>query len=608
MKTSGTRMTRISRSRTASPLKSRASSVFIRVIRDIRVPILLLALVGATSCTTKPTQQGGLHVLAAETWLADIAQNVAGQRLHVDSLLVPGIDPHEYQPAPQDAIKIAQSNLLIVNGLDYETWLSASLDAAGGQRQLVVASNGLQPSQEPQGAADPHMWMNPLNVVRYVQNIRDGLIQADPQGKEVYTANAEAYIAKLQQLDASIKSQVAQVPPARRLLVTNHDSLGYFASAYGFAVLGAVVPSVTNEASPSAQQMASLINTLKRTGAPAIFLDVSENQNLAKQIASATGAQVVTSLYVETLSAPDGPASTYLAMMLHDSGVITQALIGHSELQVLAAETWLADIAQNVAGQRLHVDSLLVPGIDPHRYQPSPRDTARIAQANTLIINGNGYETWLEQSLQDIGPSATVITTFSGPTLAPYYGDPAAMHMTEPESDPHAWMNVLRVRRYVQQIRDALSQLDPAGRDIYIANAVAYIQKLNALDASIKVQVAQIPPEQRLLVTNHDALSYYADAYGFTLVGVVIPSVTDAASPSTTHMAALIDTIKRTGARAIFLDVSENPSLAKQIASATGAQVVTSLYLETLSTPDGPAPTYIAMLQHDTAAIVEALK
>lgn len=284
-------------------------------------PGLLLILL--TACTAGPQPSTGTRVLAAETWLGDIARNVAGDRLHVDVLLPPGVDPHEFQPSPQDAIKIAQSQVLIVNGLDYETWLSGSLQDAGGQHIVVTATAGLTPTGDP---PDPHMWMDPLNVVRYVDNIRDALSQADPAGKSIYAANADAYIAKLKSLDASIKSDVAQLPAERRVLVTNHDALGYFARSYGFQVLGAVIPSVTNEASPSAQQMAALIDTVKRAHAPAIFLDVSENRNLAQQIASATGAQVVTDLYVETLSAPDGPAPTYLDMLKHDAEVIVAAL------------------------------------------------------------------------------------------------------------------------------------------------------------------------------------------------------------------------------------------------------------------------------------------
>ena len=244
-------------------------------------------------------------------------------------MLPVAVDPHEYQPAPQDAIKIAESQVLIVNGSGYEAWLTKTLENSGGRYLVVAASEGLTPNPDPSGEhpdGDPHLWMNPLNVIRYVENIRDGLAQADPAGRYVYEANAKAYIEKLRDLDQRVKAEVAQLPVERRLLVTNHDALGYFAQAYDFKVLGAVIPSVTTEASPSAQQMAGLIDAIKSSGAPAIFLDVGENQKLADQIAAESGAQVVTDLYVESISAPDGPAPTYIDLIKHDVTVIVTAL------------------------------------------------------------------------------------------------------------------------------------------------------------------------------------------------------------------------------------------------------------------------------------------
>jgi zinc/manganese transport system substrate-binding protein len=300
-----------------------------KIINSIILTFTLTALF-LTACGSAPTSNsGGLRVLATETFLGDIAQNVAAQRLQVETLLPVTTDPHEYQPRPQDVIKMTDSQVLIVNGLGYETWLKSTMDNLQGERIVVVASNGLTPNVDPSGEhpdGDPHMWMYPLNVIHYVENIRDGLTQADPAGKDIYAANADAYISKLKELDQWIQSSVAQLPQEKRLLVTNHDALGYFAQAYGFKVVGAVIPSITTDASPSAQQMAGLIDTIKSTGAPAIFLDIGENQNLAKQIASSTGAKVVTDLYVESISAPDGPAPTYLEMIKHDVSIIVEEL------------------------------------------------------------------------------------------------------------------------------------------------------------------------------------------------------------------------------------------------------------------------------------------
>ncbi len=298
---------------------------------------LILALFVLSACAAPVPQSGqGLKVLASTTFLADIAQNVAGERAQVASLLPYGADPHAYQPVPSDARRVADSAVLIVNGLEYEHFLETLLENAGGERLTVVASAGLTPRQAPQEeqaggeehaheAGDPHMWLDPHLVVRYVENIRDGLIQADPQGEAEYRANAEAYIARLKELDAWIAAQVGQIPPQRRLLATNHESLGYFAERYGFETTGSVLSSFSSNAAPSAQQMAQLIDDMKRLGVSAIFLDAGDNETLAQQIAAETGARVVSDLHLESLT-EGAPAPTYLEMMRHNVSRIVEAL------------------------------------------------------------------------------------------------------------------------------------------------------------------------------------------------------------------------------------------------------------------------------------------
>jgi len=283
-----------------------------------------------TACQPARPQSNGLpRVMATESFLADIAQNVAGNRIKIDTLLPVTVDPHEYQPKPQDVTRLAQAQVLIINGLGYEAWLQKTLESLGGKRQVIIATNGLVPAQDPSGQhnkGDPHMWMNPLNVINYVNQIRDGFTLADPGGKDVYARNAEAYIVRLQALDQWVKKQVNHLPLEKRLLVTNHDALGYFAQAYDFKIIGAIIPSVTTDASPSAQQLAGLIDTIKRSGVRAIFLDIGESQKLAQQIASETGVKVITNVYVESTSGPNGPAPTYIDMVIHDVTVILDGL------------------------------------------------------------------------------------------------------------------------------------------------------------------------------------------------------------------------------------------------------------------------------------------
>jgi ABC-type Zn uptake system ZnuABC Zn-binding protein ZnuA len=279
-------------------------------------------------------------VLAVETFLADIAQNVAGDRLKIDSLMPVGVDPHSFEPTPGDAAKVADADVLVVNGAGLEDSLQKLLKDARPGRRVVEASAGLasRSSREGEqgggagagasgaGQADPHFWLDPNLVVTYVANIRDGLSKADPAGASAYARNAAAYTARLRDLDAWIVQQVSRIPEDRRLLVTNHESLGYYADRYGFRIVGTIVPSVGTGVSPSAQQLARLIDTIKQTQARAIFLEVGVNADLARQVAAETGAAVVTDLLTHSLTGPTGSAPTYIDMMKADTTAIVGAL------------------------------------------------------------------------------------------------------------------------------------------------------------------------------------------------------------------------------------------------------------------------------------------
>jgi ABC-type Zn uptake system ZnuABC Zn-binding protein ZnuA len=308
------------------------------MFRRILIPILILASLALAACagSSPSASTGDLKVLASTSFLADIAQNVAGESVRVASLLPVGADPHAYEATPADIVKISESNVLILNGLEYEHFIEPLLENAGGERLVIVASTGLEPhgmeehageaeEEHTHEAGDPHMWLDPNLVIAYVKNIRDGLAQADPDGAETYQANADAYLAQLKDLDAWITGQVSQIPVERRLLVTNHEALGYFADRYGFSVVGTVIPSLSSGAETSAQALAEVIDQIKATGAPAIFLGEVENPALANQIAAETGVTVVDDLHLESLT--DGPpAATYIDMMKYNVSKIVEAL------------------------------------------------------------------------------------------------------------------------------------------------------------------------------------------------------------------------------------------------------------------------------------------
>jgi ABC-type Zn uptake system ZnuABC Zn-binding protein ZnuA len=283
--------------------------------------IFTLPYVSACQVQNISAPSSGIKVLAAESFLADIAQQVAGDRTYIEPLIPAGLDPHSFEPTPREMTKVAESDLLIISGAGLEEWLKGILINIGGVKKIIEASTGLQGNN-----GDPHFWLDPINVITYVNNIREALSSIDPGGKSIYASNADDYIRQMKELDVWIKDQVNKIPPAKRLLVTNHETLGYFAARYGFQIVGSLIPSLSTDASPSAQQLAQLTDAIRSTTAKVIFLDIGNNSQLADQIASETKAKVVTELYSESLSPADGVAPTYIAMMKYNVSIIVSAL------------------------------------------------------------------------------------------------------------------------------------------------------------------------------------------------------------------------------------------------------------------------------------------
>jgi ABC-type Zn uptake system ZnuABC Zn-binding protein ZnuA len=302
--------------------------------------LLLLSGCGAKQTTAGPAR--GAPVVAVETFLADFSRQVAGDRMEVRSIVPAGVDPHEYEPTPRDVAMVAGARLIVENGAGLESFMAKLLASVGGNHPVVEASDGLAGRSGREGEVlegggiasgpskekDPHFWLDPVMAETYVLNIRDAFIRVDPPGAEVYRTNADAYITKLKELDAWIAEHVAQIPPAERKLVTNHESFGYFADRYGFQIIGTVIPSVSADASPTARQLARLVDGLKAAHARALFLETGSSPQLAAQVATEAGIAVVTALYTHSLSDAGGPAPSYLEMMRYDVTTIVAALSG----------------------------------------------------------------------------------------------------------------------------------------------------------------------------------------------------------------------------------------------------------------------------------------
>jgi ABC-type Zn uptake system ZnuABC Zn-binding protein ZnuA len=271
-------------------------------------------------------------------------------------------------------------------------------------------------------------------------------------------------------------------------------------------------------------------------------------------------------------------------------------------LNVIATTTQIADMARQIGGTLVHVSSLLPPNVDPHDFEPTPRDVGHVADARLVLEHGLRLDAWSEAMVKESGTHATVVVVTTGVATRA-----SAEHGYE-QGDPHVWFDVANAKLMAANIRDACIAADPAHRDAYMTQAAAYLAQLDELDGWIRQQIATIPPANRKLVTNHDAFGYFVAAYGLEFVGAVIPSLDSQAEPSAKDIARLVDTIRAQHVKAIFTEASLNPKLEQQIASEAGVAVVDNLYGDSLGPAGSGADTYVGMMRTDTTLIVNALK
>jgi zinc/manganese transport system substrate-binding protein len=297
---------------------------------------------------------GPLRVVASFSILGDMVRQIGGGDVKVDTLVGPDGDAHEYEPTPADARALTAAQVLVVNGLNFETWMNRLVKTANFKGMTVVASEGVQPRDfgdddiggradadagtgtgtgtdagagagadasagAHQGATsghtthlDPHAWQNLANGVLYARNIGAALANADPSHADAYRLRTDAYVAKIQALDQRVRQAFAALPAERRRVVTSHDAFGYFGQAYGVTFISTM--GISTDAEPSAGDVARIIDQVKLEKVPAVFLENVSNPRLGQRIAHDTGAKLGGTLYSDALAKPGLPAATYLGM------------------------------------------------------------------------------------------------------------------------------------------------------------------------------------------------------------------------------------------------------------------------------------------------------
>lgn len=288
---------------------------------------------------------GKLQVVATTTQVADFARNVGGDHVQVTQLLKPNVDAHDFEPAPADLQAISQAEIVVENGVDLESWLDDTIEAAGFDGTTVDTSKGVELRESSgeehaehsheegheHGEHDPHIWQSPVNAKIMSRNIEQAFAEADPENEAAYEKNLKAYEKKLDELDADIERQIATIPKEQRKVVTNHDAFGYYLDRYGLTFVGSIIPSLDTSAELSGRQLDTLVAKIEKENVRAVFSESSLSPKTAEAIGSRAGVKVVAgedSLYGDSLGPKGSDADTYLAMMEHNTETIVGGLRG----------------------------------------------------------------------------------------------------------------------------------------------------------------------------------------------------------------------------------------------------------------------------------------
>ncbi|MGB3290548.1 MAG: zinc ABC transporter substrate-binding protein [Burkholderiaceae bacterium] len=312
---------------------------------------VVLAIAAAPAMAVDPATAGPLKVVASFSILGDMVREIGGEYVALTTLVGPNGDVHSFEPSPRDAKALSGADVLVLNGLGFESWLPGLLRSSGFGGRQILASKGaairhLSADEVPGdghghdhghgdrhddgghqheiGDIDPHAWQDLRNGMIYAQNIADGLSLADPAHSAYYKMRAKLYIEKMTKLDAEIRTALAGIPEDRRVVITSHDAFGYFAQAYGIRFIA--VAGLSSEAEPSARELAAIVDRTKKEHVAGVFTEHGTSSKLIRQLARETGIKLGGVLYADTLAKADAPAASYLGMFSWNAGRLIYVL------------------------------------------------------------------------------------------------------------------------------------------------------------------------------------------------------------------------------------------------------------------------------------------
>lgn len=287
---------------------------------------LLILTIALFISVTSYCQTDRIQVVASASIFQDMAKNIGGDLIDAYSIVPIGGDPHLYDPKPSDAKLVKSADVILVNGLTFEGWITKLIENAGTNAKVVTITEGVSAmeSDKYKNAFDPHAWMDANNGLTYIDNIRDVLISADPTNEETYRKNHQAYRKEIADLDQYIKDQIQRIPEAKRMLVTSHDAFAYYGRRYGMRLNA--LKGISTEAETQTSDMVRVAKAIKESGVPAIFIESTINPQVIQQIARDNNVKIGGELFADSIGDADSDGPTYLKMLKHNTDVIVKAL------------------------------------------------------------------------------------------------------------------------------------------------------------------------------------------------------------------------------------------------------------------------------------------
>ena len=289
----------------------------------------------------------------------------------------------------------------------------------------------------------------------------------------------------------------------------------------------------------------------------------------------------------------------YIFLLFAISLCLPNALHAQDKLKVLSSASMFTDMTKNIGGDKIDLETIVPIGGDPHLHEPTPNDAIKVSKAELILINGLTFEGWITDLVANAGKQAKTVTITEGV-------DVIESKQYKNAADPHAWMNAKNGMVYAKNIYDALATLDPANEQYYLKNYRRYSSQIEDLDAYIEKEIQSIPRDQRVLITSHDAFSYYGNRYGLRLEAIM--GISTEAEAQTSDFVRVTEIIRKYNVPAIFIESTINPKMIKQIAADNNVSIGGELYADSLGDKDSEGGTYIKMLKHNTDVIVSALR